>query len=90
MLRSVWSIRTSLLRDLKFLLMVLNCLVVSAERAQSVANVAVRPALAPLVASLLRDLKILLVVLDRLVVSAERFQRTPTVAVRLALAALVA
>jgi hypothetical protein len=41
---------TSLLRDLQILLVVLKGLVVSAERFQSVADVAVRPALAALVA----------------------------------------
>ena len=46
MLRSDWSILTSLLGDLKMLLLVLDRLVVSAERVQSVADVAVRLALA--------------------------------------------
>jgi hypothetical protein len=84
-MRCGWSIRTSLLRDLQMLLVVLDSLVVSAERFKHNPNVAVRPTLAALVASLLRDLKILLVVLDRLVVSAERVQIVANVAVRPAL-----
>jgi hypothetical protein len=49
-LRCGWSVPTSLLRDLQLLLVVLEGLIVSAERVQSVADVAVRPALAALVA----------------------------------------
>jgi hypothetical protein len=41
---------TSLLRDLQMLLLVLKGLVISTELLQSVADVAVRPALAALVA----------------------------------------
>jgi hypothetical protein len=50
MLRCDWSIPTGLLRDLQMLLVELDRLVVSAEREQSVADVAVRSALAALVA----------------------------------------
>jgi hypothetical protein len=50
MLRCDWSISTGLLRDLQILLVVLEGLVVSAERSQSAADVAVRRALAALVA----------------------------------------
>jgi hypothetical protein len=50
MLRSDWSIPTSLLLDLQSLLEVLEGLVVSTEPLQSVADVAVRLALAALVA----------------------------------------
>jgi hypothetical protein len=49
-MRSDWSFPTSLLHDLQTLLLVVDRLVVSAERVQSVANVAVRLALAALVA----------------------------------------
>jgi hypothetical protein len=50
MLRYHWPIPTSLLRNLQMLLVVLESFVVSAERVQSIAYVAVRPALASLVA----------------------------------------
>jgi hypothetical protein len=49
-LHSDWPIHTSLLRDLQMFLVVLDRLVVLAERRQSAADVAVRPALAALVA----------------------------------------
>jgi hypothetical protein len=49
MLRSDWSISTSLLRDLQTFLVVLEGLVVSAECRQRAVDVAVRRALAALV-----------------------------------------
>jgi hypothetical protein len=58
MLRSDWLILTSLLRDLQTILVVLDRLVVSAELLQSDADVAVRPALAGLVAKRKNELKL--------------------------------